>query len=131
MARVPVSLRRAMLLALALAAAGAAQSQTAPAKAETPAAAAEGARKFPLTEGKVVEVDAKEHRATLEHGRIENLGMDPMTMEFLVPDGKVLKSLKPGSKVRFAAIHKDGEYVITRVEAIKPQGGKKASRSSR
>jgi Cu/Ag efflux protein CusF len=78
-------------------------------------AAAQG----PLADGEVLEVDKAGKRVLVKHGPIQHIGMDAMTMEFGVPDEKLLSSLKPGDKVRFAAIWKDGDYVITRVEVVR------------
>jgi len=44
-----------------------------------------------------------------------------MTMEFLLTDAKLLQSLKPGDKVRFAAVWRNGDYEITRIEVVKRQ----------
>jgi Cu/Ag efflux protein CusF len=96
-----------------------AQAQTSPAPAK-PAAPAP-TRQLPLARGEVLEVDRQAASVLVKHGPIPSLGMDPMTMEFLVPDPKLLALLKPGDKVRFAAAFKDGDYVITRAEVLKPR----------
>jgi Cu(I)/Ag(I) efflux system periplasmic protein CusF len=88
-------------------------------------ASAPAAKPWPLVNGEVIEVDHKEKRVTLKHGPIKSIGMDAMTMEFLVPDAKLLASLKPGAKIRFAAAWKDGDYVLTRVEPPKRQSVKR------
>jgi Cu/Ag efflux protein CusF len=115
-----------LLLAMVLAMA-AAQAQAAPGAA-MPAgpASSPGAQQGALTSGEVLEVDTKEKRVLLKHGPIQNLGMDAMAMEFLVPDATLLASVKRGDKVRFAAIWKDGDYVITRIEVLKPHRAKRA-----
>lgn len=102
-------------LVLALCA-GAVVAQAQPVRPAAKAAAA-----LPLVRGEVVEVDAKERRLTVSHERIPNLGMDPMTMEFLVPAGEPLPPLKPHDRIRFAARWQDGEYLITRIELVKRQ----------
>jgi Cu/Ag efflux protein CusF len=106
-----------VLLSLALTA-PAVQGQTSPAQAK-PAAPAP-ARQLPLARGEVLEVNRQEASVLVKHGPIPSLGMDPMTMEFLVPDAKLLAQLKPGDKIRFAAAWKKGDYVITRAEVQKP-----------
>lgn len=103
-----------LLLWLALAA-PAAQAQTPPAPGKTSAAE----QQLPLARGEVLEVDKSGQRVLVKHGPIRSLGMDPMTMEFAVPDAKLLASLKPGDKIRFAAAYEDGDYVITRVRVMK------------
>jgi Cu(I)/Ag(I) efflux system periplasmic protein CusF len=102
---------RVLLLALC---ASAAVAQAQPAASASKAAAA-----LPLVRGEVVEVDAKERRLTVSHERIPNLGMDAMTMEFLVPPGERLPALKPHDRIRFAARWQDGEYLITRIQLVK------------
>ena len=84
--------------------------------------ASAAARPMPLARGEVLEVDRKEQRVLMKHGPIRSLGMDAMTMEFLVPDRQLLAALRPGDQVRFAAIFKDDEYLLTRVEVLKRRG---------
>ncbi len=45
----------------------------------------------PQTEGEVRKVDAAAQKLTVKHGRIENLGMSPMTMVFRVKDPAFLQ----------------------------------------
>jgi Cu(I)/Ag(I) efflux system protein CusF len=111
-----------LLVQLAFAGSATAQGQTAPASAAparpaSSAAAAVGT----LASGEVLEVDRKEKRVLLKHGPIASIGMDAMTMEFLLPDAKLLQSLEPADKVRFAVVWRNGDYEITRVEVVKRQ----------
>ncbi len=103
---------RALVLALC---AGAAFAHAQPARPAPKAAA------LPLVRGEVVEVDTKERRVTVHHERIPNLGMDPMTMEFLVPAGEPFPPLQPRDRIRFAVRWQDGEYLITRIQLVKRQ----------
>jgi Cu(I)/Ag(I) efflux system periplasmic protein CusF len=112
------------LLLSAAFAAPAAQAQTSPAPPKPSAAAS--ARQMPLARGEVLEIDEAGKRVLVNHGRIQSLGMDPMTMEFLVPDAKILASLKPGDQIRFAAVYKDSDYVITRVELVKRRAAQRS-----
>lgn len=109
-----------LLLLLALAA-PTAQAQTPPAAGQASAPA----RQLPLARGEILEVDKAEKRVLVKHGPILSLGMDPMTMEFLVPDTTLLASLRPGDKIRFAAAYKDGDYVLTRAEPVKRHAGQR------
>ena len=77
-----------------------------------------------LADGEVLEIDKKEKRVLLKHGPIQHIGMDAMTMEFSVPDGKLLASLKLGDKVRFDAAYRNGDYEITRMEVVKRRSSK-------
>ncbi|MEO8652509.1 MAG: copper-binding protein [Ramlibacter sp.] len=106
-----------LLLALVLAYAGGAAAQSA-----APARPAASAGTASLATGEVLEVDQKEQRVLVKHGPIASIGMDAMTMEFLVPDRKLLQKLKPGDQIRFAVVWRKGEYEITRaqVKARKP-----------
>lgn len=104
-------MRRRILLGLCLAAPAA-------------AAFARGGRALPLVRGEVIEIDAKERRLLVKHERIPNLGMDPMTMEFLVAPGEPLPALKPHDRIRFAARYAGGEYLITKIQPVKARAGK-------
>jgi Cu(I)/Ag(I) efflux system periplasmic protein CusF len=110
-----------LLLALAVPTVQA-QTSPAPAKPATPAPT----RPLPLARGEVLEVDRQAASVMVKHGPIPSLGMDPMTMEFLVPNPKLLASLKPGDKIRFAAAFKDGDYVMTRAEVVKPRASQRS-----
>jgi membrane fusion protein, copper/silver efflux system len=57
--------------------------------------------KMPKGRGKVVEVDAKSGKVTLNHGPIKELGWPSMTMGFKVKDSKQLGKLKAGDAVEF------------------------------
>ena len=118
-----------MLAFLALAGVAQAQTSSAPAAPRSPASAA--ARQWPLVRGEVLEVDARQKRVTIKHGPIPNIGMDAMTMEFLVPDEKLLASLERGARVRFAVVYRGGEYVITRAEVQKRRGATRAAKAPR
>lgn len=63
-----------------------------------------------------MEIDVKSRRVLVKHGPIASLGMDAMTMEFLVPDRKLLQKLRAGDRIQFAAVWRKGEYEITRAE---------------
>jgi len=105
---------------LVLAMSVAASAQPAPsAAASTRPASSSAAAQGTLANGEVLEIDKKEKRVLLKHGPIQHIGMDAMSMEFSVPDGKLLASLKPGDKVRFDAAWKNGDYEITHMEVVK------------
>lgn len=72
-----------------------------------------------LAEGTVKKIDAPTQRVMLAHGRIESIGMMPMTMMFKVKDAAMLKPLKVGDSVRFQVEDIGGDYTITRIEAKK------------
>lgn len=79
--------------------------------------------KMPKGRGKVVEVDAKSGKVTLDHTPIKELGWPSMTMGFKVKDSKQLETLKVGDEVEFdlkaeAPEKPDmpAQYMIDRVE---------------
>jgi Cu/Ag efflux protein CusF len=72
---------------------------------------------LPLVSGTIEKIDAAAGRLTIEHGPIPNLNMDGMTMVFRVQDPAMLKSFKPGARVRFTADRVQGQITITRIEA--------------
>jgi Cu/Ag efflux protein CusF len=101
-----------------------AQTATATAVAGPAAPASATASARALAHGKVIEVDRKEKRVLLEHGPIQHIGMDAMTMEFSVPDGRLLASLRRGDRVRFDVVYRNGDYEITRLEVVGRRGSK-------
>lgn len=79
--------------------------------------------KMPKGRGKVVEVDAKSGKVTLNHEPIKELGWPSMTMGFKVKDSKQLNKLKVGDDVAFdlkaEAVDKPdmpAQYMIDRIE---------------
>lgn len=99
--------------------AAAAQVQAAPAPA-SPAQAAPAAQpaaaSLPMVSGTVEKVDAAAGKITIEHGAIPNLNMDSMTMVFRVQDPAMLKGVKPGDKIRFAADRVNGQITVTKIQ---------------
>jgi Cu(I)/Ag(I) efflux system periplasmic protein CusF len=69
-----------------------------------------------LADAEVRKIDAPQAKVTLKHGEIKNLDMPPMTMVFKVKDAALLKDLKVGDKIKFAAEKIEGQYTVTRVE---------------
>jgi len=115
----------ALWVPLALAMSHAATAQPAPATSmSAKPASSSPATQGKLANGEVLEIDRKEKRVLLKHGPIQHIGMDAMTMEFSVPDRKLLESLKPGDKVRFDAAYRNGDYEITRMEVVKRRSSK-------
>lgn len=66
--------------------------------------------------GTVEEIDAAQGKITIDHGPIENLEMEPMTMAFRVKDPAMLKQVKPGDKVQFTADRVNGQITITSIK---------------
>ncbi len=75
------------------------------------------AEKMPKGRGKVVDVDAKSGKVTLNHEPIKELGWPSMIMGFKVKDNKQLGKLKAGDEVEFDLKADEQElYMIERVE---------------
>ena len=67
-------------------------------------------------EGEVKRIDPDSGKVTLKHGEIKNLEMPGMTMVFQVKDPSLLKNLKAGDKVRFAADRVNGAITVTEIQ---------------
>lgn len=72
-----------------------------------------------MTDGQVQKIDSAASKITLKHGPIKNLDMDGMTMVFRVQDPAMLKGLKAGDKVKFAADRLNGQITIVKLEKSK------------
>jgi Cu/Ag efflux protein CusF len=71
-----------------------------------------------MVKGEVKKIDQTAGKITLNHGPIKNLDMtdDNMTMVFRVQDPAMLKQVKVGEKVRFAAERGNSGITITKIE---------------
>jgi Cu/Ag efflux protein CusF len=67
----------------------------------------------PTTDAEVIKIDKASAKITLKHAEIKNLDMPAMTMAFRVADAKMLDSVSPGDRVRFAADKLGGSYTVT------------------
>jgi Cu/Ag efflux protein CusF len=74
-----------------------------------------------MVKGEVKKIDETAKKITLKHGPITSLGMeeDGMTMVFRVQDPAMLKQVKAGDKVLFAAERSSGGIVITKIQKSK------------
>lgn len=110
-------MKRTFLIAVAaLGLCGGAFAQSTAAKPHAPAALAIPA---PTTDGEVRKVDREQGKVTLKHGPITNLDMPGMTMVFRVADPKMLDTLKPGDRIKFAADNVNGSLTVTAIEGAK------------
>jgi Cu/Ag efflux protein CusF len=71
-----------------------------------------------MVKGEVKKIDQTAGKITLNHGPIKNLDMtdDNMTMVFRVQDPAMLKQVKVGDKVLFAAERGNAGITITKIE---------------
>jgi Cu(I)/Ag(I) efflux system protein CusF len=72
-----------------------------------------------MVKGEVVKVDKAAGKVTLKHGPIKKLDMDSMTMVFRVADPAMLKNLKAGDRIKFAADRVNGQITILKIEKAK------------
>jgi Cu/Ag efflux protein CusF len=71
---------------------------------------------YPLAAGRIVAVDGKDGKVTVEHSPIPKFYLQGMTRIFHVEDRTMLTGLTPGDKIRFDLQRQHGRYVITRIE---------------
>jgi Cu(I)/Ag(I) efflux system protein CusF len=71
-----------------------------------------------MVKGEVKKIDQTAGKITLNHGPITNLDMtdDNMTMVFRVQDPAMLKQVKVGEKIRFAAERGTSGITITKID---------------
>lgn len=68
---------------------------------------------------KVIKVEPERSRVTLDHERIQSIGMDAMVMPFKVDKAVDLKPFKAGDKVRFRLENKEDHLVVVAMETAK------------
>ncbi len=77
------------------------------------------AQTAPLVAGKVMKIDESAGKITIDHQKIPNLDMPPMTMVFHTADAALLKAVKAGDRVKFSADSVNGQLTVTRIEKAK------------
>ena len=88
-------------------------------QATNPAARAGATASSAMTAGEVRKVDAEQSKVTIKHEAIANLEMPPMTMVFRASKPEMLKDLKVGDKITFAAESQAGAIVLTQIQPVK------------
>jgi Cu/Ag efflux protein CusF len=66
-----------------------------------------------MSDGEVRRVDKAKGTVLIKHGEIKSLRMSPMTMGFKLQDPKMADGLNPGDKIRFVAIQKGDDLIVT------------------
>ena len=84
-----------------------------------PGHALESKAALPQVAGEVRRIDTGAGKITLKHDAIPNLEMTAMTMVFRVKDPTMLRSVKPGDKVRFRADNVRGALTVTDIAAVR------------
>ena len=74
------------------------------------------AQNLPTVTGTVEKVDTAQGKITIDHGPIQNLDMEAMTMVFRAQDPNLLKGLKAGDKVQFTADRVNGQISVTSIK---------------
>jgi len=74
------------------------------------------AQNLPTVTGTVEKVDTAQGKITIDHGPIQNLDMEAMTMVFRAQDPALLKGLKAGDKVQFTADRVNGQISVTSIK---------------
>ncbi|MBQ0821893.1 copper-binding protein [Microvirga sp. HBU67558] len=74
------------------------------------------AQGLPTVSGTVEKVDTAQGKITIDHGAIQNLDMEPMTMVFRAQDPNLLKGIKAGDKVQFTADRVNGQISVTSIK---------------
>jgi Cu/Ag efflux protein CusF len=73
-----------------------------------------------LTDGVVTKIDQAASKITIRHGPMKKFDMDDgMTMVFRVTDPAMLKTVKPGDKVKFDADRINGQFTVTKIQRTK------------
>lgn len=74
------------------------------------------AHKAAMSEGEIKRIDSKAGKLTIKHGPLDNLGMPPMTMSFVVKDAAQLEGFKTGDKIRFVAEKDGAKFRVAQLE---------------
>jgi Cu/Ag efflux protein CusF len=70
-----------------------------------------------MADGQVVKIDDAAGKITIKHGPMKKFDMDEgMTMVYVVQDPAMLKTVKPGDKVKFDADRVNGQFTVTRIQ---------------
>lgn len=82
-------------------------------------ASAEASKSLPMINGQVKKVDESAGKMTIKHDAITNLDMGAMTMVFKANDPAMLKTVRPGEKIKFSADKVNGQLTVMKVEEVK------------
>ena len=73
-----------------------------------------------LVKGQVTKVDETAGKITIKHGALKKFDMEEgMTMVFRAGDPAMLKSVKPGDRVRFVPDRVNGQFTVMKIEKAK------------
>jgi Cu(I)/Ag(I) efflux system protein CusF len=70
--------------------------------------------------GQVTKIDESAQKITIKHGPLKKFDMeDGMTMVFRAQDPAMLKTVKPGDKIKFVPERINGQFTVTKIEKTK------------
>jgi Cu(I)/Ag(I) efflux system periplasmic protein CusF len=70
--------------------------------------------------GQVTRIDESAQKITIKHGPLKKFDMeDGMTMVFRAQDPAMLKTVKPGDKIKFVPERINGQFTVTKIEKTK------------
>ena len=73
-----------------------------------------------VVNGQVTKIDESAGKITIKHGAIKKFDMDAgMTMVFRAQDPAMLKTVKPGDKVKFETDRVNGQFTVIKIEKAK------------
>jgi Cu(I)/Ag(I) efflux system periplasmic protein CusF len=72
-----------------------------------------------MVAGEVTKVDESAGKLTIKHGPIKKFDMEAMTMVFRAGDPAMLKTVKPGDKVRFEPDKVNGQMTVVKLQKAK------------
>jgi Cu/Ag efflux protein CusF len=73
-----------------------------------------------VVDGQVTKIDESAGKITIKHGPIKKFDMDDgMTMVFRAQDPAMLKTVKPGDKVKFEADRVNGQFTVMKIQKTK------------
>lgn len=72
-----------------------------------------------MVAGEVMKVDESAGKITIKHGPIQKFDMEAMTMVFYPNDPAMLKTVKPGDKVKFEPEKLNGRMTVMKLQKAK------------
>lgn len=69
--------------------------------------------------GEVTKVDESAGKITIKHGPIKKFDMEAMTMVFYPNDPAMLKTVKPGDKIKFEPEKVNGRMTVMKLQKAK------------
>ena len=68
-----------------------------------------------MTTGTIKKIDTQWNKLTIDHGPLENLEMEAMTMVFEVADPAMIEGLSEGQEIQFSADRVKGRLTVTEI----------------